>query len=254
MREKDIKTLIIIIIPMIAVGVIAYLFSHKDNKEKETNMIVNSMNFWQYKDGHWKDFGNIDEFDWKEYSIYNSSSKYINRYFITMNEKKTYFFDDNDDSHDINDSYIAFSNKDVKPIDYFLVYDDVNYGELKIVNTYLKMNKINYKGNGYSTFKKYRVDINNDDKEDYIYVVSNELYSENNEFYLVFALCNNKYITISNQINKNSYIGYDVGWILNMSHDGYNNLVLTYSKDYNSSYYLYTYNVTEKKYYDVFEG
>ena len=249
MKEYNIKTFLIVIVPMLLMAIIAIMFSHKD-KNYNVSLIVNGIDYWKYNNKKWTNLETSDEIDWKKYDIY-SSNKYINSYYVTINNNKTYFFDSNNDSYDVEPPYLAITSKsNIKILNFKEV--EFNDSDNNIINFYLRKIKINYEGE-YSKQKKYITDINNDNKEDYLYIISNELYTDKNVFYLVFAKYNNKIIAINNQINKDIFIHYDISWILNMQHNGFNNIILTEPKEYNTRYYLYTYNIDEKQYYNIFE-
>ena len=125
--------------------------------------------------------------------------------------------------------------------------------DLSTIKRYLRKVKIKYNGE-YSIQKKYVTDLNNDNIEDYLYIVSNELYSDDNLFYVVFAKCNTRLITIDNQTNKDTFIHYDLAWLLNMEHNGFNNIILTEEREYDTKYYIYSYNISDKNYEYVFKS
>ena len=242
MRKKDIKTLLIVLLPMLIIGIVAYIISINSYSTKDTSLIVNGTNFWEYKNSKWYSYVTIGDLDWKKYNVY-FDNKYINNYYVTITNNKTYFFDDNDDSYDIDSPYIAIrGDKNAKPIMY--IENEFDSNDMNIVNAYLRKLKINYNGD-YSEQKKYVTDINGDGKKDFIYIVSNELYNDNNLFYLVFAYCNGRYISIDTQQNSSTFVHYELSWILNIKSDGFKYVVLTEPKEYDEKYYLYRYETKE---------
>ncbi len=251
MRKKDIKTMLIVLLPMFIIGFLALFISFYSYNKKNTSLIVNGANFWQFKNGKWYNYVTIGDLDWKKYNVY-FENKYINNYYVTITNNKTYFFNDNDDSYDVDSPYIAIrGDNNVKPIIFKendFISDDIN-----IVNSYLKKIKINYNGD-YSEQKKYVTDVNGDGKEDYVYVVSNELYNDSNLFYLVFAYCNGKFINIDIQQNSSSFIHYDLSWILNIRNNGYYSIVLSEPKEYDEKYYLYQYTTQSRQFDLIFDN
>ena len=249
MRKKDIRLFLIIVGPMFILGLIAYFISINSSSTHNVSFIVNGMNFWKYDNNLWKSFIDIDDLDWKKYAVY-SNNRFIDNYFVTITNDKTYFFDKNNDSYDVEFPYLAISvESDIKPVNYKSL--DISDDDIKIINSYLKKNKINYNGD-YSEEKKYVVDINGDNKDDYIYIISNELYSLDKVFYSVFAYCNNKYVTIDLQIDSDEIVHYDLSWVLNMKHNGYYNIILTEPREYDEKYYLYEYNNQNRQFNLVF--
>ena len=245
------KIFLIVMIPLFAMGIIAYIISNNSKKADAITIILNGVNFWKRDNNQWYKYDSIndEDFDWKQYRVY-FGNKYIDKYYVTINNLETYFFDKNNDSYDVEYPYIAIdSGLDYRPVSFRS--DELYNDDIKIINSYFEENGINYEGD-YNEKKKYIVDINGDNKEDYIYILSNELYTQKNAFYLVFAFSNNKFITIDNQINKESFTHYDLIWVLNMKSDGYYHVILNEPRDYNEKYFLCKYNKQAGKFDLVF--
>lgn len=246
MSKKDLKTLISLIIIFVCMGILGYVISYNtrlSKKNLDSFIIVNGSNFWSYEDKKWNNLNDMDKFDWNKFKIYTNNN-YINSYYITISNNKFYFFDSENESHHIEYPFLAI-NKDsvIQPIEY--IEEKITTDDYNTIQEYLKNEKISYAGE-YSKIIKYKTDINEDQKQDYIYIVSNELYSTNNLFYAVFAKCNNKYITISIQKNKDILNKYEIGWILSLKSNNYYNIILKKYIGDNYTYYLYEYNKYNK--------
>lgn len=237
MNKKDLKTIIIISSVLIFISFISYLiFNGIENNKKAFNasIIVEGKEFWQYNKGNWQDLEKIDSIDWQEFKVY-SENKYINNYFITTANNKTYFFDSNRESYKVTSPFLGISiESKTAPIDY--TQSEFTEEDNKIINKYLNKNNINYNGE-YSTKEKYSTVINT--KQSNIYIISNELYSDE-VFYIIFMRYDNKNITIIKQDGKIDK--FQLAWILDININKMPTIILKkeYMEDY--EYYLYTYD------------
>lgn len=241
MNKNDLKTLVHLLILFAILALIAFGISIFENKNMKLNgsVIVDNNLFLEYKQKEWKNLQSIDNIEMEKFDIYNKNS-YAGQYKITETNGRNYFFDDNYESVDISSPYIAFSNKSSMAIKKCkkVKFSNEDYNE---VAKYLKKINVSYSGE-YNTKEKYETNLNNNNKKDYIYIVSNQLYSDDNILYLVFAKIDNKYIEIDNQINKTNLTNYEVGWILNTSSNNYSDILLSYTKFESNEYYLYRFN------------
>lgn len=246
MNKKDIKTLIIITGILLFITFISYLiFSGIEMKEKTLNasFIVNGKNYWQYQNNNWQDLNNINSINWKQYKVYTNNS-YINTYYVTANNNKLYFFDKDNNSYHIEPPTLAISSKsNVEPINY--EQEELNNNDQDIISSYLKSVKIKYNGE-YSIKEKYKTDLDNNGELDYIYIISNQLYSDD-EFYIIFAKYGNKNITINKQTDTENLSRYELGWILNITSDKLPTIIL--KKYYLDNYEYHLYQYTKKNNY-----
>lgn len=240
MNKSDFKTLIIFLVVFGVIGLGAYIISlNLDDKEKNVNtyLVIDGDRFLEYGNDGWRDIGFFSDMVMKKFKVYEGNN-YVGDYSISENNGRYYFFDSNYEDYDIEDSFIAVSYSDkIKPVNY--IEDSFNDEDYRIVYNYLKREKIDYNGD-YSTEKKYVVDLNSDDRDDCIYIVSNQLYSDD-IFYVIFARVNNKYITINKQANVDDIKVYELAWILNTKNDKLSDIILKrfYTETYD--YYLYSY-------------
>lgn len=247
MQKKDIKTLIIIAGILVFISFISYIiFSAFNIKETSLNssIIVDGNSYWQYQDKNWKDLPNMDSIDWKQYRVYTNNN-YIDTYYVTLTNNKLYFFDKDNNSYHLDSPTLSISAKsNVSPIDY--IEEDIDNDDQTIINSYLKSQKINYTGE-YSIKEKYKTDLNNDQQADYIYLISNQLYSDN-PFYIMFARHKNKNISIIKQIGEENIEQYKLAWILNITSDNLSNIIL--KKYYLDGYHYYLYKYDKKHEYE----
>ncbi len=240
MNKTDFKTLIVILVVLLAfllVVFVIYNFTEKEKQDMSGNFIVDGNRFFEYNGTKWSDLGSIDSIIMNKFNIY-SNNTYVGNYSVSENNGKYYFFDDEYESHDITSPFIAISeDSEVSVIDYKMA--DFSSSDYNKASEYLRSIDIDYNGE-YNVSDKYIVDLNNDNKSDYIYVLSNQLYSDD-VFYVVFANIGNDYITINKQINVNEIEKYTLGWVLNISNDKLNDIILRKEVMEFYDYYLYRY-------------
>ena len=232
MKKTNMKIMIGLIVFSLILLIIILIFSKFETKDVGYIVLDNS-NIYEYKNHKFK-ISKDDDYIWKKYNIY-SNYNYVNKYYISKNNR-TYFFNDNNESMSVESPFIAFGDKlNIKLIDY---KEDNNISDSDKSNIikYLKSKNINYDGE-YSTLEKYIVDLDDNGKNDNIYVVSNQLYSDD-VFYVIFADVGFKFIDISFQ-NNNNIIYYDIKWILSTKEKMLYDIVLYRIKNENYDFYLY---------------
>ena len=223
------------------IALVVLLVSSIQEKEKNdisAYLVIDGNRVLRYDGNNWEKVDSLENITMKEFKVY-SNNDYKGDYFLTKTNNKYYFFDDKYNSYNIESPFLAVSVKSkLEPINYELV--ELNDSDYDIVDNYLKKIKINYSGD-YSKQEKYVTDLNGDNKRDYIYVLSNQLYSDD-VFYVVFAKCGSKYITINSQTSANDIKDYELAWILTSSKDKFNDIILKSDKNEVYNYYLYRYN------------
>lgn len=240
MTKREIKMLLFAIIVFLVVFVLCYVIFTKEEENinsLNSNIIIDGNRFLGYKNLVWsdlKDFHNIEDEEFKVYS----SNQYVGDYFVTVTNDKYYFFDSDYNSYDMDSSFLAVSkNSKLSVINYSgSIFNDE---DSDIIKKYLKSIDINYNGD-YSIKMKYVTNLNNDQVEDYVYILCNELYSDE-IFYVVFARIGSKNITINKQISGNNLKRYELMWILNTTNNKYNDIILGESIFEAYNYYLYSY-------------
>lgn len=241
LNKKDIKTLIIITCILLFISFVSYfIFSGIDMKEQQLNssFIVDGNNYWQYNDKNWKNLNSIDSINWEKYKVYTNNN-YVDTYYVTSNSGKLYFFDKDNNSYHVDSPTLAISSdSNVGPINY--EQEEINTSDQDIINSYLKSIKITYNGD-YSVFEKYKTDLDNNGESDYIYILSNQLYSDD-VFYIIFARCGSKNITINKQIVEENIEQYELAWIININSDKLPSIILKRYYLDNYEYYLYQYS------------
>jgi len=246
LNKTNIKTLIYILILFAIIVFVAVALSLKDNKNKttiNTNVVVDSDLVLKYNRGEWTNLYSIDDIAMEKFKVYRKNS-YVGEYKITETNNKYYFFDDDYESIKIKSPYIAFSKKSNMAIKKYKKqeFDDNDYN---IIDRYLRKIKVSYSGD-YSVQEKYETNLNNNDTKDYIYILSNQLYSDE-VFYIIFAKIDNKYVTINKQVNEEKINSYNLGWILSTSSSSYNDILLSETKFEAKEYSLYRYSRGEYK-------
>lgn len=240
MNKTDFKTLVVILVVLLIFSIIVLILYNVTEKEKvdmSGNFIVDGNRFFEYNGTKWSDLGSIDSIIMNKFKIY-SNNTYVGSYSVSENNGKYYFFDDEYESHDVTSPFIAISeDSEVSVIDYKKA--DFNSSDYNKASEYLKSIDIDYDGE-YNISDKYIVDLDNDNNSDYIYVLSNQLYSDD-VFYVVFANIDNDYITINKQIGVSEIKRYTLGWVLNITNDKLNDIILREEDRDFYNYYLYRY-------------
>lgn len=249
MNKKELRRLgmiILILAILLIIYCIVFTILEEHNRKSNANIIIDGTRYLSYENKKWRDLQTIESIKMNEFKIYINNN-YINTYFITETNKKIYFFDSTYQSYKVQAPFIAI-NKDsnVGLIDYQTA--SITDEDTNIINKYLKSVKIEYSGT-YSTMEKYITDLNADEEEDYIYILCNELYSDN-PFYIVFAKVGYKNITINKQINNSNLEKYELIWILTTKQKGYNDIILKTPSLESYDYHLYRYN-SKKEYKEI---
>ena len=244
---KKIRNIIILVILIVGWLVLMLNFSkEKEQLSKEEvpqYMVLNGYVFWEYKLGNWKDLTKESEYDlinWKKFDVYNDDG-YLGMYKYVYNDYVSYFFDDDDRSHEIYGNYILMNENSylsMKDFDETNVNED-DYG---IVRKFLEKNKIMDTSINY--LFKYRIT-----DSEYVYVVSNYEETLINEdiYYIVFYRRNNRNYLISKGDYEHNYNLYK---ILDINKK-YDNFILSYDCD-GLCFEMYQYD-KKKGYYNVLE-
>ena len=234
MNKSNIKVFILLIIVFAIFFALAYFFQD-DRKLSKGLVIINGYNTYEYRYRNWRKASNYG-IKWTKFNVY-SNQEYVGKFSVNVNNK-FYFFDDKIKSHEIEYPFIAFGvDLNIKLVNY--KEDSISDNDTVIINNYLKSKKNNYTGQ-FNVLKKYDVDLNNDKNNDYIYVVSNQLYTDN-YIYSVFAYVDSKYIDISYLSKDDNYKSYDLAWVLSVGNDNYNDIILKDNSSEKGNCYLLRY-------------
>ena len=241
LTKREIKILFIFVVVFLVMFSLCYIIVIREEQRKKSfnaSVIVDGNRFFQYKDLVWSDLKRVENLKNDQFKVY-SDNNYLGDYLVTFTNNKYYFFDLEYNSYDVDSKFLAI-NKDsnLSIVNYFdSSFDDVDNN---VISKYLNSININYIGE-YSVKNKYITDLDNDEKEDYIYILCNELYSDE-IFYVIFAKVGNKIITINKQINVDDIVKYELMWIFNTSSNKYNDIILGKSVFEAYDYYLYSYD------------
>ena len=242
LTRSQFKFLLGFIIFFGVVGVFSYVglsYFEKSKKSFDGFLLVDGSEYWQYSNDSWKETNNIEEIDWHKFHVF-SQNVYINDYYLSFYNNKYYFFDVDKNSYKVERPFLASSvESNISVVNY--IDSSVSDDDMNIIGTYLSTNNILYHGN-YSVLKKYVVDLDGKSTDDYVYVISNQLYSDEDAFYIVFAYYDDKIVTIDKQTGGDSFYDYDLAWVINVKSNGIHDIILKkYYKD-NYVYSLYQYS------------
>ena len=234
MNKNNIKIFITLVTVFILLIIIAFIIS-TGTILKKGYIIIDEYAVLKYKNNNWHK-ASSEDISWKKFTVY-SGNKYVGKYKLRKSDRY-YFFDDKIKSYDIEKPFIAFSSQfNVGLVDYSK--ESFNDDNLKVVNNYLKKKKINYNGK-YNVFDHYLVDLNNDNKVDSVYVISNQLYS-NKPFYIVFAKIGLRYVDISIKQGDKISPFYGLKWVITTKNNGVCDIILNDKSSEKTKYYLLRY-------------
>ena len=235
MNKSNVKVFILLIIVFVIMFLLAYFFQ-EDRKLSKGLVVINGYNTYEYKYRNWNKVSNYG-IKWTKFNVY-SNQTFVGKFSVNVNNNKYYFFDDKIKSYQIEYPYIAFgTDLKIKLKNYSeetYTSDDIN-----LVSKYLEIKKNSYRGE-YNVFKKYVADLNGDNKEDYIYIVSNQLYTDN-YIYTIFAKVGSKFVDISYLTKDDDYKAYDLAWILSVGNDKFYDIILKDNSSERTRCYLLRY-------------
>lgn len=203
--NKETKIGIIIIIVMLILFFILFFFfggidSFK-NKKDESVILVGNNTYWQYKDKKFTNIKtNISSLYWKDYTVYINNEKYGT--YKLWHDDKWYLYDKDRNAINYDGNFLAISsNYNIKPVDYELnsVSSD------KYINKVL--NNFNIKTDNFTVKNRIDIDIDNDNKKDSIYLISNVLPIDKYEKYrfsIVFMVKNDIIYTAFSDVQNES--------------------------------------------------
>lgn len=234
------KVYIIIIVSLILYLVIFRAVSLAMNREnsKYASIIVDGVNIWEYKESSWHTLTE-DEFVEQEatYDLY-SAIEYYGDYTIKVNNKKLYAFDSKYNSLQYKDSILAVnSNYDI--VVYFFGYSEINDDDSNRLNSVINSSYSN-------NISKIAVDVNNDDKDEYFYVIN---YYDSGEIVFTDIYY---YDGKLKEIVKNEearYMNYDIAYILDINDDGKYEIIISSRYFDNVTYKVYKLDGKEFKLY-----
>ena len=236
MNKKNFKIVLFFVI-LFSIFMIIALIYQKNTFNNRGYFVIDGQKIYEYSNREYYVAASND-IDWNEFNIY-SNNEYRGVYYLVKSDNKYYFFDKNNESYKINSPFVGIS----KGLNFDLIsYSKENFNDedYRNINEYLKKEKINYNGE-YSEQKKYVVDLDNNGNMDYVYVLSNQLYSDNS-FYVVFVKIGSKYLTVSFQNESSNFNIFDLGFVVKTGDVKYNDIILSYYEFEEENYQLFRYS------------
>lgn len=232
---KKYKGYIIVIGVLVVYFVFAFIFASRSKKmdSQYISIVIDGVSGWEYKNREWNtinDFTRIDETI--KYKIY-SYNNYYGDYTIKVTNNYLYGFDSDYNSLQYNGSILAYnSNIDVNVLSFD--YLSADSGDIFILKDILDKYSI------YNTsIKKVIIDLNNDNNDEYIYILN--IYNDNNDsIFSGIYLYDNELKEIIKSNNSYSSV-YNVAYILDLDKDNIFEIVISSNFYDNFSYSIYNF-------------
>ena len=167
---KDKKTVFLVIIFIILLGISIYVLNNKKKSNEDIILVIDNSSFWKYSDNIWsnvKGKSNLTSYNWKKFKIF-SNKEYVGEDYLVYDDK-WYAFNDNKEAVKLDGDLFAYSSN--KEIDYY------NYPVSDITDTSSVDSVLEDLGlvndNNFSKYFKIDFDIDNDSIDEEFYVISN---------------------------------------------------------------------------------
>ncbi len=232
--KKTNKIIFIIIVLLIGLSIFFFCYYGIDLIKKVTNsntIIVGDNAIFKEEGGKWSNisFDHIDKYNWKKYYTY-VDNVYFGNYYL-YNDDKTYLFEENNSPVNYNGNLLALKGDIKYKVVQFSTHDISNKD---YVNKVLKDNDIKQDSILTSQSVIY-VDIDNDQKKEEIYTISNKFALEDvgsTYFSFVFMIKNKKIIYLYKNIEKDAQDSYSgckpyINSILDIDEDNQYEIILS---------------------------
>ena len=202
-KEKKVGIIIIVII-LILFFVLFFFFGGVDsfkNRKDKSIILVGDKTYWEYKNKEFTNIkSNISSLYWKDYVVYIDNEKFGT--YKLWHDDKWYLYNKNNEAVSYDGNFLAISsNYNIKPVDYTVH----SVSKDKYINKVLSNYNINT--DNFTVKNKIDIDIDNDNKKDSIYLISNVLpidKYENYRFSIVFMVKNDIIYTVFSDVNNES--------------------------------------------------
>lgn len=204
-NKKKIIIIISIMLIYLVVMVIIYGIDKVKNKFYHLDLLIGPNTYLQYENGKWKDeIENKNQMLGKKYKIYQNSD-YLYSGVLQYTDNKWYAFDDNNKPLSLQQDFFAYKgNINIDVVQYHIM--DMSENEILEAEQILKDNGILFKPS-YVKTSKITYDLNNDGKEESIYIISNTLGMEEQNLYfsLVYVKINGNTNILVKHISEDMY-------------------------------------------------
>lgn len=242
------KYIVIISILLIYVGITLLIFGiDKNSVSNGTYIVIGDNTRWKFEDNDWYNLDAEDNiFDDTEFTVYKNQL-YQGKYYLQNYNDTWYFFDKNNQSHDLYGQLFAYSSKDEISVIEFKEEETTLQELIDLLKKYdiviSSMSDISYA-------QKISLDLDNDQKEEYIYCISNlmaEHTSDNLFSFVLYVNENNVSEIIQNESTVN-YI-YSVSNIIDLNGDQKYEIIIEHQKPMNAAMNCHSmYQLKKEKY------
>lgn len=255
------KTYIFFLSVVIIFGIVMFIFfgvpelKKSKNITDNLNIIIGHDTFWSYdKKSGWNVKSKNITYGNQMYNVYINSD-YKGKYDIELINDTFYYYDKNVNKTTYSGDLFAYSGGGS-----IIIKDDydtsqITLDDIKYVNNLIE----ELKDTEISIFdltlnKKIAIDLDNDKKDEYIYILSNfgcENCKNSDYFSIVFIVDNNKASLLSKSYDKTDYYGinfYDLEYILDINNDNNYEIVLSKSTFGNNKTYHQMFEKLKKGY------
>ena len=235
---KKIRNIIIIIIILGIWGwLITIFYKEKVQLSKEETpqyVVLDGNYFFEYENGKWDNLSLDNEYDlinWKKFDIFIDNIYYNTFNYVVNDNHNSYFFNDDNISHDVPESYVLINDDSFLSI---IEYNQVEFmdEDYEIATDFLESH--NFRDIDLTRVKKYYIP-----GDGYVYVVYNYKDTTNLDdiYHVVFYRRGNKNYMIA----KGNYeFNYDLHTVLDINKK-FNNFILSYTCYDGLCYEMYQY-------------
>ncbi|MDD3340781.1 MAG: hypothetical protein PHN72_01070 [Bacilli bacterium] len=170
-KEGKKKYVILFIILGIYLVILFLMFGLKEfrNKHFEAFLMVSPSTRWQFTGGEWVDVKDPKAYNNLDFDVYNDNT-FLGKFNVVYNEK-FYLFDQKKISQKYTGNMLAYrGNRDIDIIKYD--EEQIDTEDTSIIQKVLNENEIKYSAEKVSGTKT-KLDVNNDGKQETIYVITN---------------------------------------------------------------------------------
>ena len=255
------KGYIALIICLILYLIIMFVVFKGDPKQKQKEKIEEYVLFsnnqvWKYDGSKFLTVANnIEALTNQKFYIYEDGA-YKGKYKLGTYENSLYLFDDDNNSINYNGELIGFTDNN-KHIVSPTISQTIDIKDQEIIKQFFDNNHLEYQNINYENVQKYISDIDNDDKLETLYNISN-MFDENKigkGYSLIFINDDDKIYELIKDIETNNKsfsegYGYYVNNIVDLDNDKIMDFIVTKSK-YGSPDICYMLIQKQKKEYKI---
>ena len=183
-NKKTVIIIISIISAYLVLAIVLFGFDNLKNKFRHNTIMFSTGDKWKFENGKWIDIKDNKKFEWENFDVY-IDDKLIGNYDLLYNDK-WYIYDKNSHLVKYDGRFLAISgNKNYKVIEF--EEKNLNSSDENYIKAILRNKNIEYPDE-FNYAKKVELDVDNDNKLETIYTVSNAFVIDNSSKKFSFVL------------------------------------------------------------------